>query len=112
MVHGFEPHVWLCADSSEPGPCFRFCVSLSLCSSPAHALSLSLSKISKYFFKIKKKKYLTLDFGSGHDPAVIEIEPHVRLCADSRSLFGILSLLLSLSFPSSRIHTFSLEINK
>ena len=31
-----------CADSSEPGACFRFCVSLSLCPSPTHALSLSL----------------------------------------------------------------------
>ena len=29
-VREFEPRVGLCADSSEPGPCFRFCVSLSL----------------------------------------------------------------------------------
>ena len=41
-VCGFEPRVGLCADSSEPGACFGFCVSLSLCSSPTHALSLSL----------------------------------------------------------------------
>ena len=46
-VRGFEPRVELCADSSEPGACFRFCVSLSLCSSPVHALSLSVSKINK-----------------------------------------------------------------
>ena len=26
---------------------------------------------------------LTLGFGSGHDFTVCEIEPHVRLCADS-----------------------------
>ena len=26
----FEPHIGLCADSSRPGACFRFCVSLSL----------------------------------------------------------------------------------
>ena len=26
-----EPRVGLCADSWEPGACFRFCVSLSLC---------------------------------------------------------------------------------
>ena len=38
----FEPHVGLCADSPEPGTCFEFCVSLSLCPSPACALSLSL----------------------------------------------------------------------
>ena len=33
MVCGFEPCVGLCASSSEPGACFGFCVSLSLCSS-------------------------------------------------------------------------------
>ena len=32
---------WLCADSSEPGSCFGFCVSLSFCLSPARALSLN-----------------------------------------------------------------------
>ena len=41
-VHEFEPRVRLCADSSKPGACFRFCASLSFCPSPAHALSLSL----------------------------------------------------------------------
>ena len=29
-VHGFELHVGLCADSSKPGACFGFRVSLSL----------------------------------------------------------------------------------
>ena len=38
----FEPRVGLCADSSEPRACFRFCVPLSLCPSPTHALSLCL----------------------------------------------------------------------
>ena len=38
-AHGFEPRVGLCADNSEPGACFGFCVSLSLCPSPAHTLS-------------------------------------------------------------------------
>ena len=42
VVCGFEPRVGLCADSSEPGACFWFCVSLSLCSSLAYAMSLSL----------------------------------------------------------------------
>ena len=37
----FEPRVGLCADGSEPGACFGFCVSLSLCPSPIRALSLS-----------------------------------------------------------------------
>ena len=36
----FEPCITLCADSSEPGACFRFCVSTSLCPSHAHTLSL------------------------------------------------------------------------
>ena len=47
----FEPRVGLCADSSELGACFGFWVSLSLCSSPAHArllsFSLSLSLLQK-----------------------------------------------------------------
>ena len=38
-VCGFEPRVGLCADSSEPGACFGFCVSLSLFPSPARVLS-------------------------------------------------------------------------
>ena len=57
MVSGFEPRVWLYADSSEPGASFVFCVSLSLCAAPAHTLSLSLSKINikkKFFFNYKK----------------------------------------------------------
>ena len=41
---GFEPRVVLCADSSEPGACFTFCVSPFLCPSPACTLSLSLKK--------------------------------------------------------------------
>ena len=39
---GLEPHVGLCADSSEPGACFGFCFSRSLCLSLTHVLSLSL----------------------------------------------------------------------
>ena len=47
-VREFEPRDGLCADSSEPGACFGLCVSLSLCSSPARALSFSLSQINKH----------------------------------------------------------------
>ena len=50
-VREFEPRVRLWADGSEPGACFRSCVSLSLCPSPVRALSLSVPKI-----KIKKIK--------------------------------------------------------
>ena len=46
-LRGFEPRVGLWADGSEPGACFPFCVSLSLCPSPVHALSLSVPKINK-----------------------------------------------------------------
>ena len=46
-VREFEPRVRLWADGSEPGARFRFCVSLSLCPSPVHALSLSVPKINK-----------------------------------------------------------------
>ena len=45
-VREFEPRVGLWADGSEPGACFRFCVSLSLCPSLVHALSLSVPKIN------------------------------------------------------------------
>ena len=50
-AHGFEPHIRLCANSSEPGARFRFCVSLSLCPSPFHALSLFVPKINKRWKK-------------------------------------------------------------
>ena len=53
-----EPRVRLWADGSEPGACFRFCVSLSLCPSPVHALSLSVPKINKRWKKKLKKKLL------------------------------------------------------
>ena len=59
-VREFKPRVRLWADGSEPGACFRFCVSLFLCPSPIHALSLSVPKINKnvekkiFFKKIVK----------------------------------------------------------
>ena len=43
-VREFKPHVRLHADSSGTGACFGFCVSLSLCSSPACTLCFSLSQ--------------------------------------------------------------------
>ena len=43
-VRGFEPRGGFCADSSEPGACFGFYVSLSLCPSPTCALSRPLKK--------------------------------------------------------------------
>ena len=58
-VHEFEPHVGLCADSSEAGACLGFFVSLSLCPSSTHAFSLSKINIKKI-----KKKPITLTFAS------------------------------------------------
>ena len=49
-VGEFEPCVGFCAENSEPGACFGFCVSLSLCTSSAH--SLSPSKINKHTKKM------------------------------------------------------------
>ena len=48
IVHGFEPHIGLCADSLQPGACFGF--SLSVCPSVSLSLSLphTLSKINKH----------------------------------------------------------------
>ena len=43
-VREFEPRVRLWADGSEPGACFRFCVSLSLSDPPLFMLCLSLSQ--------------------------------------------------------------------
>ena len=40
----FEPHIGLCADSSEPEYCFRSCVSLSLSASPLLMFCLYLSQ--------------------------------------------------------------------
>ena len=47
MVPDFETHVGLCADSSEPGACFRICDPPSLCPLPS-SCSVSVSqKINK-----------------------------------------------------------------
>ena len=37
----FEPLIWLCADSSNPGACFRFCLLLSPPLPCLHSVSLS-----------------------------------------------------------------------
>ena len=55
MVSEIEPRVGLRADSSEPGACFGFCVSLSLSAPPPLTLHLCLSKI-KMSRKLKNKR--------------------------------------------------------
>ena len=53
-------------------------------------------------------KCLTFDFGSGHDLAVCEVEPHVGLCTDSmQSAWDSLSLPL----PCTCALSLSLKIN-
>ena len=47
MVYGFKLRIRLCADSSEPGACFRFCASLSLSLPFPHSHTHSLSLKSK-----------------------------------------------------------------
>ena len=45
---------------------------------------------------------LTLDFGSGHDLMVHEIEPLVKLMLTAWRLLGIISLLLSLPLSPAK----------
>ena len=55
-------------------------------------------------------KHLTLDFSSGHDLTVHEIEPRVGLCTDRVEPAWILSLPLFLPLP--RFFSLFLKINK
>ena len=59
QIHGLEPGAGLRADSSEPGACFGFRVSLFHCPSLARALSPSLLEIKN---KIKKPSLPSLSF--------------------------------------------------
>ena len=54
-------------------------------------------------------KPLTLDFGSGHDLTVCEMEPALGSMLTVRSLLGILSLPLSLFHPHLHVHMLSLS---
>ena len=110
-VRGFKRHAGLCADSSEPGACFRFCVSLSLPLSHLCSVSLCLSKINKRKKKIKIKKDTAIEgtcmaqtverpalgFHSGHDLMVCGVEPHIALCADSSEPGACFGFCVSLS---------------
>ena len=84
-VGEFEPCIGLCADSLQPGACFKFYVSLSLCSSPTQALSLSPSKINKNIKKIKNKMFAQMS------------APLVCSIWDPRKIPNILILWLPLS---------------
>ena len=62
MVRGFEPHVGLCADSSEPGACVGFCVSFFLSAPPPLVFSLPLK--NKYNVEKQKGSIVPGDFGN------------------------------------------------
>ena len=119
----FEPHIRLYADSAQPA-CDSVSPSLSL--PLPRLLSISLSQNKKNFFLVKKGtkslgepewlhwfKPPPLDFGSGHDLEVCEIQPHVRFCTDTRRLLGIVCLSvclsLSLSLPLPCLFALSLK---
>ena len=81
MADEFKPCIRFCADSSEPGSCFRFCFSLLFCPSPTHALSLflSLSKINKHSKKNLKRCAAT------QSPAWDRVSQNVRSWAELKS---------------------------
>ena len=55
-------------------------------------------------------KHLTLNFGSGHDLTVHEMEPLIKLCADSMEpAWDSLSPSLSLSLPLPPTHMLPLS---
>ena len=56
MAPEFEPSLWFCVDSSEPGAYFGLHVTLSLSAPPLLALSLCLSKISTHLKKEKERE--------------------------------------------------------
>ena len=79
-VPEFEPRTGLCADNSEPGVCFRFCVSLPLFPYPAHTVSLFQKSIN--IKKINKKEVffppLSFIFISGIQSQYAHIELYIQ----------------------------------
>ena len=55
---------------------------------------------------------LASDFGSGHDLTVEELEPRVRLCADSSEPEACFGFHVSLSHRPSFTHALSLSVSK
>ena len=83
----------------EPGACFRFCVSLSLCPSPVHALSLSVPKINKHWKKFKKKYCISKVIKYISDNECVEwnlfwIVSFYWICFLQKTTFPTLPLLL------------------
>ena len=114
---GSSPASGLCADSSKPGACCGFCVSLSLCPSPAHSrsLCLSLSK-KKFFFSFKFKKLFSWkSFCGVHlEGAIIHcLSPSNLLeivqCKGNRGRLGI--KVLALFHCSFALRPRSLDLN-
>ena len=78
VVPEFEPHIRLCAASAEPAWDF---LSPSFSAPPLLTFSLSLSKINKLGAPGWPSR-LSVRLQPGHDLAVREFEPRVRLWAD------------------------------
>ena len=112
MAHEVEPRVGLYADSSEHGAYFGFCVSLSLCSFPACALSLSVSKINKHWgaWVAQSVKHLT--------SAQVTIswfhgfKPIVGLCTDSSEPGACIGFCVSPCLCPSPAHALSLSVSQ
>ena len=89
------------ADSSKPGACFGFCVSLSVSAPPPFMLlSLSVSKINKHFKKINKSIHTTYKGPSiVRDALACVLSPHpshlTRPSRDSSPPSAITSRLYS-----------------
>ena len=114
MVRGIKPHIRLCADSSEPGTCFRFCVSLC----PSLALSLKNKQTLK-----KKERVVNPGAPGWLSQLSIELlvlaqvmiswfmrsSPTLGSVLTLQSLLGIPSLSLSLLLPC--LQSVSQEVN-
>ena len=91
-VRGFEPRVGLCADRSEPGARFGFCVSLSLPDPSLLTLLrfLSLSKINKHSNADSDSAGLARGLGCCISnellgaPVLLELKPHLAAFSNSR----------------------------
>ena len=116
-VYGFKSHIRLCADSLEPGACFRFCV-LPLSAPPLLALCLSLSqKINKHLKKLTEGRLggsvgEASNFGSGRDLTFCGFEPRTGLCADSSEPGDVLRICVSLSLSAPPLLALCLPLSQ
>ena len=105
----FEPHLGLCADSSEPGTCFGFCVCVSLCPSPAHTLCFSkLNKCRGAWVAQSVKRPTSAQVMISH----CEISHDLLICADSSEPGACFRFCVCVSLCPSPVHALSLLVSK